>query len=119
MSRIPKERKVRNVPRSAGPPRPIGPKPVPRRFHQARWDEPIIFELSTPGARGILPPPVEAGIREAGGDPTAGPPKGVRRERPPALPGPSPAHVLRPYDRLSQETLGVDRKREVRQAALR
>ena len=23
-------------------------------FHQAKWDEPIIYELSTPGERGIL-----------------------------------------------------------------
>ena len=108
MSRIPKELKGQNAHRSVGPPRPIGPKPVPRRFHQARWDEPIIFELSTPGARGILPPPVEADIRDAVGDPAAALPKGVRRERPPALPELSQIHVLRHYDRLSQETLGVD-----------
>lgn len=25
-------------------------------FHQAKWDEPIIYELSTPGERGILSP---------------------------------------------------------------
>ncbi len=24
-----------------------------RDFHQAKWDEPIIFDLSTPGQRGI------------------------------------------------------------------
>ena len=28
---------------------PIGAKPKPRRFHQASWDEPLVFELSTPG----------------------------------------------------------------------
>ena len=28
---------------------PVAPKPALRRFHQASWDEPIIFELSTPG----------------------------------------------------------------------
>ena len=27
---------------------PIAPKPGIRRFHQARWDEPLVFELSTP-----------------------------------------------------------------------
>ena len=38
--------------------RPPGREPSrsPRRFHQARWDEPIIFELSEPGARGVLLP---------------------------------------------------------------
>ena len=39
-------------------------KPRPRRFHQARWDEPIIFELSCPGQRGILIPGVEDEIRD-------------------------------------------------------
>ena len=44
----------------------IAPKPLPRRFHQARWDEPIIFELSVPGARGVLIPEVEDGISDCG-----------------------------------------------------
>ena len=29
-------------------------KPNLRRFHQASWDEPVIFELSEPGQRGVL-----------------------------------------------------------------
>ena len=87
---------------------PIGPKPALRRFQQARWDEPVIFELSTPGARGVLPPPVEPGIREVVGDPSADLPAGVRRSEPPALPELAQIHVLRHYDRLSQENLGVD-----------
>ena len=32
------------------------------QFHQARWNEPIVFELGSPGERAYLPPPVEAGI---------------------------------------------------------
>jgi glycine dehydrogenase subunit 2 len=86
----------------------IGPKPMPRRFHQASWDEPVIFELSVPGARGVLPPPVEAGIRARVGDPVAALPAGVRRATPPALPELAQLHVVRHYDRLSQENLGVD-----------
>ena len=86
----------------------IGPKPMPRRFHQARWDEPVIFELSSPGARGVLLPEVEPGVRALAGDPAADLPSGVRRETPPALPELAQLHVLRHYDRLSQETLGVD-----------
>ena len=43
-------------------------RPNLRRFHQARWDEPIIFELGHPGQRGILIPEVEPGIREEVGD---------------------------------------------------
>ena len=42
----------------------IGKKPAVRRFHQARWDEPVIFELSKPGQRGALVPEVEEGIRD-------------------------------------------------------
>jgi len=87
---------------------PIGPKPMPRRFHQASWDEPIIFELSVPGARGVLPPPVEPGIVARVGDPVSRLPAGARRAVPPALPELAQLHVVRHYARLSQENLGVD-----------
>ena len=86
----------------------IAPKPLPRRFHQARWDEPIIFELSVPGARGVLIPELEDGIAAAVGDPAAELPEDVRRATPPALPEMAQVNVLRHYVRLSQETLGVD-----------
>ncbi len=92
----------------SSPTLPIGPKPMPRRFHQARWDEPIIFELSAPGARGVLPPATEPGITELIGDPAAALPPGVRRVAPPALPELAQLHVVRHYMRLSQENLGVD-----------
>ncbi len=79
-----------------------------RRFHQARWDEPILFELSAPGERGVLVPEVEPGIRNAVGEVTASMPKSVLRKRPPALPEISQNRVLRHYVRLSQENLGAD-----------
>ena len=87
---------------------PIGPKPAVRRFHQAAWDEPIIFELHQPGARGVLPPPLEPGIRAAVGNPAETLPDSIRRPSPPALPELSQLHVVRHYDRLAQETVGVD-----------
>ncbi len=87
---------------------PIKSKPQPRRFHQARWDEPIIFELSQPGARGILPPLPEDEIIDKAGDVIGQLPDWLRRKEPPALPELSQIHVLRHYLRLSQETLGVD-----------
>jgi glycine dehydrogenase subunit 2 len=86
----------------------IAPKPRPRRFQQASWDEPIIFEHSVPGARGVLIPDVEPGIRERVGSPANDLPAGVRRATPPALPEMAQVNVLRHYTRLSQETLGVD-----------
>jgi glycine dehydrogenase subunit 2 len=87
---------------------PIERKPVLRRFHQAKWDEPIIYELSQPGARGLLPPPVEAQIVEEVGDVTSALPASARRPLPPALPELAQLHVLRHYLRLSQENLGAD-----------
>ena len=86
----------------------VSPKPMPRRFHQASWDEPVIFELSQPGARGVLVPQVEPGILQEVGDVTASLPEALRRRIPPALPELSQVHVLRHYARLSQENLGVD-----------
>ncbi|MCJ7619323.1 MAG: aminomethyl-transferring glycine dehydrogenase subunit GcvPB [Anaerolineae bacterium] len=83
-------------------------KPRLRRFHQVRWDEPIIFELSCKGQRGILVPEVEEGIREQVGDVMASLPEYMRRKEPPALPELSQPQVLRHYARLSQETLGTD-----------
>ena len=79
-----------------------------RRFHQARWDEPVIFELSVPGQRGILVPKVEEGITEAVGDPLASLPEKMRRVELPKLPELSQPQVLRHYVRLSQENLGAD-----------
>lgn len=79
-----------------------------RRYHQARWDEPVIFELSTPGEKGILLPAVEKEIREEAGDAVSRIPGHMRRRQPPNLPEMSQARVLRHYLHLSQETLGAD-----------
>jgi glycine dehydrogenase subunit 2 len=85
-----------------------GGKPNLRRFHQARWDEPIIFELSRQGQRGILVPQVEDEIRNQVGDVLAALPAKMRRQRPPKLPELSQSQVVRHYLRLSQENLGTD-----------
>jgi glycine dehydrogenase subunit 2 len=87
---------------------PVAPKSMPRRFHQASWDEPVIFELSVPGARGVLPPLAEPGVTALVGNPAAELSAGIRRAAPPALPELSQLHVVRHYTRLSQENLGVD-----------
>src|SRR5512136_192107 len=88
--------------------KPVAPRPSPRRFHQASWDEPVIFELSQPGQRGVLLPPVEPGIEQEISNPARALPEALRRTVPPALPEMSQIHVLRHYARLSQENLGVD-----------
>ncbi|MEJ2737093.1 MAG: glycine dehydrogenase subunit 2, partial [Anaerolineae bacterium] len=84
-----------------------------RRFHQARWDEPILFELSQEGQRGLLVPEVEPSIREGvraadAASPWATLPGKMRRGQPPKLPELSQPQVLRHYVRLSQENLGTD-----------
>ncbi|RKY53204.1 MAG: glycine dehydrogenase subunit 2, partial [Candidatus Neomarinimicrobiota bacterium] len=77
-------------------------------FHQAKWDEPIIFELSTPGERGILVPEVEEEIETAVGDGISKLPSNMIRKDPPALPEISQMRVLKHYLRLSQQCLGAD-----------
>lgn len=83
-------------------------RPNLRRFHQAKWDEPIIFELHTPGQRGILIPQVENQVLEKTGDVLGKLPDSIRRSQPPSLPEISQPQVQRHYLRLSQENLGAD-----------
>src|SRR6218665_3476568 len=80
-------------------------QPHVRRYHQARWDEPVIFELSQPGERALLLPEVEPASAATAAAPL---PPGMRRAQAPALPQLSQNRVLRHYLRLSQETLGAD-----------
>ncbi len=95
----------------AGPVAPedarIADKPALRRFHQASWDEKLIFELGSPGERGVLVPDVDPEITEALGG-TVEIPAALRRTTAPALPEIGQQQVLRHYLRLSQETLGAD-----------
>lgn len=83
-------------------------QPNLRRYQQARWDEPVIFELSQPGERAMLTPELEPAIEAAAHDVLFTLPPGMRRTKPPALPELSQNRVLRHYLRLSQETLGAD-----------
>ena len=84
---------------------PIAPKPLLRRFHQARWDEPVIFELSVPGERGVLVSEIEDGISKSISTEL---PSVIARKVAPALPQIGQMKVLKHYLRLSQENLGAD-----------
>ena len=79
-----------------------------RKFHQARWDEEIICEMSVPGERGILLPRVEREIEDEIGDGVSRIPENLRRRTPAALPEVSQVRTLRHFLRLSQETMGAD-----------
>ena len=79
-----------------------------RNFHQAKWDEPVIYELSNKGERGILFPEIEKEIKEIVGDGFSKIPKNMIRKQPPNLPELSQMQVLKHYLRMSQQTLGAD-----------
>lgn len=84
-------------------------------FHQAKWDEPIIYELSTPGERGILVPKASAQVAEEVGDGFSSIPAGMARSTPVNLPEMAQNRVLRHYARLAQQTLGADVNIEIGQ----
>ena len=86
----------------------MGTVKIKTDYHQARWNEPILLELSRPGQRGILVPAVEDGVKAAAGDVRADLPAHLKRRSPPALPEMAQPQVVRHYTRLSQETLGAD-----------
>jgi glycine dehydrogenase subunit 2 len=77
------------------------------RYRQARWDEPLIFELSEPGRRGLLLDDPGEEIDAAADRALSRLPDTLRRETPPALPELSQVETLRHYLRLSQENLGA------------
>jgi glycine dehydrogenase subunit 2 len=79
-----------------------------RKFHQAKWDEPVIFELTNKGERGVLLPEIEEDIESAVGDGMSQIPENMRRRELPALPELGQMQVLKHYLRLSQENLGAD-----------
>lgn len=79
-----------------------------RDFHQAKWDEPIIFELNTEGERGILIPELEREIEKCVGDGISELPENMVRKKPPAFPEISQMRVLKHFLRLSQQCLGAD-----------
>jgi glycine dehydrogenase subunit 2 len=87
---------------------PVAKKPKLRRFHQARWDEPVIFELSTPGERGVLVSRTEEKVISKVGSVASFVPAGISRKQAPGLPEMSQMRVLRHFVRLSQENLGAD-----------
>ena len=81
---------------------------INREFHAASWHEPVIFDLSSPGERGILIPRTEEAVAQEVGDVLAALPEAVVRKEAPRLPELSQPQVIRHYMRLSQMCLGND-----------
>ncbi|MFL1998606.1 aminomethyl-transferring glycine dehydrogenase subunit GcvPB [Lysinibacillus irui] len=88
---------------------------VNKDFHQAKWNEPIIFELHQPGEVGVEVPQPSNEIVEAVGDGVSSLPQNMKRVAKLNLPEIGQARVLRHYVRLSQETLGSDFNVEIGQ----
>ncbi len=74
------------------------------RFRQARWEEPVIFELGRPGRRGYLISRMKGTVK---GIENLIPEK-LQRTQPPKLPELSEVEVVRHYTRLSQMNYGTD-----------
>lgn len=76
-------------------------------FRQAKWREPLIFELSVEGRVGHIPPRVDEEIKESVGDVFQSFPKELLRENI-NLPELSEVDVARHFIRLSEMNYGVD-----------
>lgn len=88
---------------------------IRENFQQARWNEPIIFEMSKPNIRGVKPPKADKEIIDSVGDVASELPEGIRRKEAPGLPELSVKNVLSHYIRLSQETLGANLGNDISQ----
>ena len=76
-------------------------------FRQARWHEPLVFELGHKGRRGHLFPAVDDEIKRVVGDPSSLIPEHLRRDSI-NLPELSEVEVVRHFTRLSEMNYGVD-----------
>jgi len=76
-------------------------------FRQAKWSEPLIFELGYEGRRGYIPPRVDDEVKSVVGDVLARIPENLRRKEL-NLPQLSEVEVVRHYTRLSEMNYGVD-----------
>ncbi|QQG48566.1 MAG: aminomethyl-transferring glycine dehydrogenase subunit GcvPB [archaeon] len=79
---------------------------MPDRFRQARWDEPLIKDLSRPGRVGMLAPS-DPDVMAEFADPMALVPASMRRASV-RLPELSELQVLRHFNRLSQMNFSVE-----------
>ncbi|RLI08616.1 aminomethyl-transferring glycine dehydrogenase subunit GcvPB [Candidatus Bathyarchaeota archaeon] len=79
-----------------------------RRFRQADWEEPLIFELGREERVGFTVPSVEPEVSDAVGDIEELVPTNMLRSEPPMLPEVSEIEVLRHFIHLSQMNYGVN-----------
>ena len=78
-----------------------------KKFRQARWNEPVIYELSEPGQRAVLVPGPCCDCVSTD-EAIATLPKGMVREGAANLPELAQLQLVRNYNHLSQENIGID-----------
>jgi glycine dehydrogenase subunit 2 len=76
-------------------------------YHGVRWQEPIVTELTTPGQRGLVVPPLDEALEAQRANALDGIPASLRRSVGPALPELAQNLVLRHFLRLSQMSQGA------------
>lgn len=77
-------------------------------FRQARWNEPLVFEMGFEGRVGTLLPEVDEEVKGAVGEPSKLVPERMLRREPPDIPELSEVEVLRHFVHLSQMNYGVN-----------
>ncbi|MEM0002107.1 MAG: aminomethyl-transferring glycine dehydrogenase subunit GcvPB [Desulfurococcaceae archaeon] len=75
-------------------------------YKQAKWSEPLVFELGAKERIGINLPEVEEEVKQTVGEIKI--PDEIRRKIPPNLPELSEVEVVRHFTRLTQMSYGVD-----------
>ena len=78
-----------------------------KRFQQAKWPEPVIFEIGSKGRRGYSLPVLDGNLRSMLND-RYSIPEHLKRKADPDLPELSEVEVARHFIRLSQMNFGVD-----------
>lgn len=78
------------------------------KFHQAKWEEALVFERSRSGAVGYSLPNVSPGVKKALPKPMKALPNTLRRLTPPNLPELSEPEVMQHFVRLSQMNYCID-----------
>jgi glycine dehydrogenase subunit 2 len=81
--------------------------PRGNRYQAVRWNEPFVSELSTPGQRGLVVPPLDDALEAERTAALDAIPSGLRRSVPPVLPELAQNLVLRHFLRLSQMSQGA------------
>jgi len=86
-----------------------------RNYHAPVWSEPLIMELNCPGQRGIMVTQSEEELKEKVGKVEKYMPANMQRRELPQLPELAQPQVIRHYEHLAQQTLGMEQNIDISQ----